>query len=136
MEQSLMIRRNLSTPSRECMVALDALIQEIIATSGVKEGICTIFVPHTTAALTINENADPDVQRDILSHLRTIIPKRGDFHHSEGNSDAHIKSILVGPSLSLIISEGKAHLGTWQSVFLCEFDGPRTREVWFQIVPC
>jgi len=130
-----MMRYTIATPRRECMVNLDGILQEALRTSGVQEGLCHVFVPHTTAALTINENADPDVQRDILVHLRRMIPRDGDFHHGEGNSDAHIKSVLTGQGVTLIVSGGVLQLGTWQSVFLCEFDGPRTREVWIQIVP-
>ncbi|NPV38482.1 MAG: YjbQ family protein [Brevinematales bacterium] len=129
-----MVRRSLTTPSREGMINIDALVREVITEAGIKDGLLTIFVPHTTAAITINENADPDVQRDILSHLAKIIPQNPHFHHSEGNSDAHIKSVLTGPSVTLIIENGKPQLGTWQSVFFCEFDGPRKREIWFQII--
>ncbi|MFN3660939.1 MAG: secondary thiamine-phosphate synthase enzyme YjbQ [Brevinematales bacterium] len=129
-----MVRRSISTPSRQSMVNIDALVREVIRESGVKEGLLAIFVPHTTAAITINENADPDVQKDILSYLAKIIPQNAHFHHLEGNSDAHIKSVLTGPSVILLIENGKPQLGTWQSVFFCEFDGPRKREIWFQII--
>ncbi|MFN4217269.1 MAG: secondary thiamine-phosphate synthase enzyme YjbQ [Brevinematales bacterium] len=129
-----MVRRSISTPSRQSMVNIDAIVREVVTESGVKEGLVAIFVPHTTAAITINENADPDVQRDILSHLSKIIPQNDRFHHLEGNSDAHIKSVLTGPSVTLLIENGKPQLGTWQSVFFCEFDGPRKREIWFQII--
>jgi secondary thiamine-phosphate synthase enzyme len=88
-----------------------------------------VFIPHTTAAVTINENADPDVRRDIDMHMSKLVPAGGDYQHSEGNSDGHIKSSLFGPSLTLIVSNGNPVLGTWQSVFFCEFDGPRNRKV-------
>ncbi len=129
-----MYRFSLNTPKRQCMLRIDNLVKEAITSSGVSEGIAMVFIPHTTAAVTINENADPDVQRDILSWLAHTIPQNENFHHIEGNSDAHIKSVLTGPSVVLPISDGKPQLGTWQSVFFCEFDGPRKREVWIQIL--
>jgi secondary thiamine-phosphate synthase enzyme len=94
-----------------------------------------VFVPHTTAAVTINENADPSVQHDILADLNRLVPFAGPYQHTEGNSAAHIKSSLVGPSETLIIEEGRLKLGTWQGVYFCEFDGPRTRKVWVKIIP-
>jgi secondary thiamine-phosphate synthase enzyme len=99
----------------------------------VKEGTVTIFCPHTTAAITINENADPDVQRDILWKLSQSIPKQDSYKHGEGNSDAHIKSSLIGQSVTVIVVEGKLILGTWQAIFFCEFDGPRERKVIIKI---
>ena len=95
----------------------------------IEEGFVTVFCPHTTAAVTINENADPDVPRDILFKLSDLIPESDDYHHSEGNSDAHLKSSLVGASETVIVKDGKLVLGTWQAVFFCEFDGPRDRKV-------
>jgi secondary thiamine-phosphate synthase enzyme len=124
---------NIKTTNRIEMVNLDRIVQQAIAESGVKEGFCVVFAPHTTAGITINENADPDVQEDILKELSKLIPYSGHYAHTEGNADAHIKSSLVGASVNLIISGGKALLGTWQSVFLCEFDGPRTRKVWVEV---
>ena len=100
----------------------------------INEGIITVSCPHTTAAVTINENADPDVQRDILWKLSDLIPKSDNYHHSEGNSDAHIKSSLIGQSVAVIVMEGKLILGTWQAIFFCEFDGPRERRVIIQII--
>jgi len=99
------------------------------------DGILMVFVPHTTAAVTINENADPDVKSDILSYLSQLIPADAGFRHMEGNSDAHIKSSLVSPSLTVLISDGKVVLGTWQSIFFCEFDGPRTRKLYLKYIP-
>jgi secondary thiamine-phosphate synthase enzyme len=99
------------------------------------DGVLVIFVPHTTAAVTINENADPDVKNDILSYLSRLVPADAGFRHMEGNSDAHIKSSLVSPSLSILVSGGKVVLGTWQSVFFCEFDGPRTRKLYLKFIP-
>ncbi len=104
-------------------------VQKIIRESGVKAGICHLYVPHTTAAVTINEGADPSVKRDILATLNRVIPFDDDYHHVEGNSAAHIKSTLVGVTEVLLIEDGKPVLGTWQSVYFCEFDGPRHRRV-------
>ena len=101
---------------------------------GIKEGICIIYVPHTTAALTINENADPDVTDDILKHLSKMVPDSSGYKHSEGNSSAHIKSSIVGCSQTAIIKNGKLLLGSWQGVMFCEFDGPRQRKVIVKVV--
>jgi secondary thiamine-phosphate synthase enzyme len=119
----------ITTNSRTELKRIDAEVQRVITESGVLEGICLLWVPHTTAAVTINENADPAVVRDILAETEKIIPFSDGYHHAEGNSAAHIKSSLFGPSLSLIISEGRPIMGTWQSIFFCEFDGPRTRRL-------
>jgi len=113
---------------------ITAKVQQTVSASGVKEGICVVFVPHTTAAVTINENADPDVPHDVSLALDLISPDRKEFRHGEGNSAAHTKSSLVGPSITLIISEGKLVLGTWQGIWFNEFDGPRTRRVLVRIL--
>ena len=102
--------------------------------SGITDGVCIVFVPHTTAAVTINENADPDVIRDIIKELDKVIPLNDNYSHMEGNSAAHIKSTLVGASETVLIKEGRLVLGTWQSLFFCEFDGPRTRRVDVQVL--
>ncbi|NOY78981.1 MAG: YjbQ family protein [Calditrichaeota bacterium] len=115
-------------------IQLDSEIQSIVAKSGVKNGLCTVFAPHTTAAITINENADPDVVRDIIAETEKIIPWNDGYHHMEGNSAAHIKSSLFGASETVLIRDGRLKLGTWQSIYFCEFDGPRHRKVWIQIV--
>ena len=109
-------------------------VQDIVCASGVREGICVVFIPHTTAAVTINENADPDVPIDVNYSLNLISPDRREFRHDEGNSAAHTKTSLVGPSLTLIVTEGRLLLGTWQGIWFCEFDGPRTRKVHVKIV--
>ena len=124
----------ISTRERTEMVNVDHEIQKAVTESGVTDGICFVWVPHTTAGVTVNENADPSVVRDILNETEKIIPFRDDYHHREGNSAAHIKSTLFGPSLSLIVMEGKILLGTWQSIFFCEFDGPRHRRIYIKIV--
>jgi len=109
-------------------------VQNIVASSGVREGICVVFVPHTTAAVTINENADPDVPRDINFALNMISPEMREFRHSEGNSAAHIKTSLVGPSITVIITGGKLLLGTWQGIWFNEYDGPRMRKVHVRVM--
>jgi len=109
-------------------------IKRIVAQSGVREGSALVFVPHTTAGITINEAADPSVVQDINEALSKLVPYRGSYRHSEGNSDAHIKSSLVGSSVHVIISAGAVVLGTWQGIFFCEFDGPRSRKVHVEIV--
>ena len=109
-------------------------LNNIISQSGVVEGACFISVPHTTAAVTINENSDPDVVHDILSKTGKLIPQDEGYAHTESNSDSHIKSSLFGPSLSLIINENKLLLGIWQAVYFCEFDGPRNRKVYIKLI--
>jgi secondary thiamine-phosphate synthase enzyme len=109
-------------------------VQRIVSASGISEGICVVFVPHTTAALTINENADPDVVHDVLLALDAASPDRREFRHAEGNSAAHTKSSLVGASLTLIVSGGKLLLGTWQGIWFNEYDGPRTRRVLVRVL--
>ncbi|NPV01661.1 MAG: YjbQ family protein [Brevinematales bacterium] len=117
----------LRTSKRTQFLDITREIARAAADTGITDGICVIHVPHTTAGVTINENADPDVTRDIDMHLAAMIPEHAGFRHSEGNSDAHIKSSLVGPSLTVIIHCGRLVLGTWQGIYFCEFDGPRSR---------
>lgn len=123
-----------STPSQSCFIDITSAIQQTVTRCAVSEGGCFVFVPHTTAALAINENADPAVRSDVIAALERIIPWRADYAHAEGNSAAHIKASLFGQSHFLIVSGGKLQLGTWQGVFLAEFDGPRTREVWIKVM--
>lgn len=120
--------------ARSELIDITPLVQEQVRKSSVKHGTCRLFVLHTTAGITVNEGADPAVQRDIVSFLDRLVPNDHVFTHSEGNSDAHIKSTLTGTSLSLFIVDGKLLLGTWQSVYLCEFDGPRLRKIALKIV--
>lgn len=115
-------------------INIDRQVNEVVRSSGVKNGLCVVFVPHTTAGVTINENADPDVVRDMIMETNKIIPFNDGYHHAEGNSAAHIKSSLYGPSLTLIIEDGDLVLGTWQSIYFCEFDGPRNRRAFIKIV--
>jgi secondary thiamine-phosphate synthase enzyme len=129
-----MVKLSVSTSQRNEMIDITSSIQKAIAQDGMKNGGCIVHVPHTTAGITINENADPDVVRDIIVNMKRVIPERGDYQHSEGNSDSHIKSTLFGPSLYLIIENGQLQLGTWQGVYFCEFDGPRHRQYWIQFL--
>lgn len=117
------------------MVCLDALIFAAVTASRVRSGLCVLYVPHTTAALTINENADPNVARDIIMETNRMIPFMDNYRHAEGNSAAHIKSSLFGATLTLLVEEGELVLGTWQSIYFCEFDGPRNRTVFIKIQP-
>lgn len=117
------------TTSRVQMIDITAEVADAIRAEGIDDGLAVVFVPHTTAGVTINENADPDVTRDIAAELSRLVPHAGAYAHAEGNSDAHIKSSLFGPSLVLIVSGGRAVLGTWQAVYFCEGDGPRQRKV-------
>ncbi len=115
---------------REEMLEITNDVQRKLEEAEAREGVCVLFVQHTTAALTVNENADPDVQRDMLQHLRTLVPQHGvDFQHAEENSDAHLKASLVGSSVTVPFHDGKLLLGRWQGIYLCEFDGARTRQV-------
>jgi len=125
---------NIKSRSKTEFIDITDDIQVVIKESGEKDGICHIYVPHTTAGITINEGADPSVKRDILTSINRLIPFEGDYQHMEGNSAAHIKSSLVGVSQSVLIEDGKPLLGTWQSVYFCEFDGPRHRRVIVKIV--
>lgn len=118
-----------ATGSRVEMIDITEKVADAIRKEGVAEGMAVVFVPHTTAGVTINENADPDVTRDIVTETNRIVPFEDGYRHSEGNSAAHVKSCLFGPSLTLLVSGGRPVLGTWQAVYFCEFDGPRRRTV-------
>lgn len=119
---------SLQTHSRVEMIDITAAVQKAVRDEKIESGICLIYTPHTTAAITINENADPDVPRDIIAALDRAVPLSADYRHAEGNSAAHVKSSLVGASEMVIIENGRLVLGTWQSIFFCEFDGPRQRK--------
>lgn len=130
-----MIRHiNVKSRARTEFIDITEKIQEVIKEENVREGVCYIYVPHTTAGITINEGADPSVQRDIISTLNRLIPFEGDYHHREANADAHIKSTLVGVSQVVFIESGRLSLGTWQAIYFCEFDGPRHRRVHLKIL--
>lgn len=124
----------ITTRSRTELIHIDREVTDVVKQSGVQEGICLVWVPHTTAGVTINENADPSVVRDILYETDKIIPFQDGYQHMEGNAAAHIKSSLFGPSLSLVITGGRLLLGTWQSVYFCEFDGPRQRRLFVKVI--
>ncbi len=124
------------TPSHSCLVDITGQVERAVSRCGIREGICHVFVPHTTAGVTINENADPTVRSDILKELDKIVPWRNNYEHSEGNAAAHIKSSLVGASQTVLVTAGQLKLGTWQGIFFAEFDGPRSRKVWIRIVAC
>jgi secondary thiamine-phosphate synthase enzyme len=117
------------TKARNELVDITPQVEKVVEESGVAEGICVLAVPHTTAAVTVNENADPSVKADIIAKLSELAPAGDRYRHMEGNADAHIKAALVGPSETLLVKGGRLSLGTWQGVFFCEFDGPRTRRV-------
>ncbi|ADI02285.1 protein of unknown function UPF0047 [Syntrophothermus lipocalidus DSM 12680] len=135
-EVKLMFTVSVKTRQRTEIIDITGNIEQLVASSGVTSGVVTVFVPHTTAGITINENADPTVKQDILATLAQIIPaKTGYYQHLEGNSDAHIKASLVGSSVNVLIHNGHLVLGTWQGVMFCEFDGPRQRQVWVKILP-
>jgi secondary thiamine-phosphate synthase enzyme len=126
------MKTTVKTNHRREMIDVTGHIRKAVAEAGIQEGIVLAFVPHTTAGITINENADPDVQRDLLEHLERLVPPGGQYRHVEGNSDAHIQASLLGSSVHLIVTEGRLALGAWQSVFFCEFDGPRSRSLWIE----
>jgi len=122
------------TSSQTEFIDITRSVQEVLKKTGVEDGICIIFIPHTTAAVTINENADPSVVQDIVMELNKIIPFKDPYRHMEGNSPAHIKGSLVGCSQIVFIESGKLVLGTWQGIFFCEFDGPRNRKVHVKVM--
>lgn len=126
---------DVKTRSRNEMVEITDQVRSVVRASGVREGLCVVYCPHTTAAITINENADPDVVHDLLLwYSRTVPHQQSGFRHAEGNSDSHIKSTLVGPSVTVIVNGGEPVLGRWQGIYFCEFDGPRTRTVQVQVI--
>jgi secondary thiamine-phosphate synthase enzyme len=123
------------TPSHTCLVNITAQVAKLVSLSRIQEGICCVFIPHTTAGITINENADPTVQSDIVREMDKVIPWQDDYDHVEGNAAAHIKVSIFGTSETIMVDGGRLQLGTWQGIYLAEFDGPRTRKVWVRVVP-
>jgi len=121
------------TKSREELIDITSIVRDYVRASGCKNGICLVYVPHTTAAVTINENADPSVRADILMALKTLIPDDLPYTHAEGNSPAHVKASFVGSSANIIFEGGHLLLGTWQGIYFCEFDGPRSRKVFLRV---
>lgn len=123
----------ITTRHREEMVDVTAQVRDAIRGSGLRDGICLVYSPHTTCGVTVNEGWDPAVAADALGHVRELVPQSKAFQHAEGNSDSHIKTMLVGTSATLPVAGGDIKLGRWQAVFLCEFDGPRQRELWIAL---
>ena len=126
---------SVKTQNRTELIDITSDVNRIIQKSEADEGLCMLYVPHTTAAVTINESADPSVRRDILMVLNQMVPWKADYKHMEGNSPAHVKSSLVGASQTVVVENGKMVLGTWQGIFFCEFDGPRSRKLQLKFVP-
>ena len=124
----------IETTEHNQMIDITSIVQTNVKELGIKDGVCYVFVPHTTAAVTINENADPDVVRDILNTLSKLIPHIDNYRHLEGNSDAHVKASLFGNTATVVVNNGKLVLGTWQSLFFCEFDGPRKRKIMIKVL--
>jgi secondary thiamine-phosphate synthase enzyme len=124
----------IKTTRRQELLDITDRIQQVVTKSNVKQGICFLFVPHTTAGITINENADPSVKRDILNTLNRLIPEGAGYIHSEGNADSHIKSSILGSDLHIFIEDGRLCLGTWQGIFFAEGDGPRNRQVYIETI--
>ena len=124
---------SVKTKNRNEFINITNEVQNAVNKSGIKDGVCHIFVPHTTAGITINEAADPDVVADIQQELNKIAPAGSHYRHTEGNADAHIKASVIGSSLTVFIENSKLKLGTWQGIFFCEFDGQRNRKVWVKI---
>jgi secondary thiamine-phosphate synthase enzyme len=130
----MLFRLDVATNEHTQMKDITDLVQKAVAESGVTDGICTVFIPHTTAAVTINENADPDVVRDFTAEINKIVPWEDGYCHMEGNSAAHLKASMIGFSEQIIIDRGRLVLGTWQGIYFCEFDGPRHRKVYVKIM--
>ena len=124
---------NVKTDSGTEMVDITPSVQKELAKAGITDGVCVVYVPHTTAGITINEGADPDVCTDILAKLSELVPAHRGYRHTEGNADSHIKASLMGSSVSVIVENGRLVLGTWQKIFFCEFDGPRSRNVYIKL---
>ena len=129
-----MLKEYKLSTERQNFYNITSYVREAVAESGITDGLCTVFCPHTTAGITINENADPDVVRDMLLGLDKAFPDRPEFRHMEGNSSAHLKASCVGASSTVIIRNGRLLLGTWQGIYFCEFDGPRTRKFYVKVM--
>ena len=125
----------IKTSRREELIAITSELRKLVRDQGWQQGALLVYSPHTTAGFTINENADPDVARDMRWFMNRLVPDSPEFQHAEGNSDAHIKTTLCGPHVMLIVEDGELMLGTWQGVYFCEWDGPRNRTVWVQFLP-
>lgn len=132
---SMIQRISVRTSARTEFIDITREVQDVVKSSGVSDGLCVIYVPHTTAGITINENADPDVVRDIIDTLERLVPRDARYRHIEGNADSHVKASLMGFSASVFIENSRLALGTWQGIYFCEFDGPRSRNVLVQVIP-
>ncbi|MBM7871398.1 secondary thiamine-phosphate synthase enzyme [Clostridium pascui] len=128
------MEHSLKTTKQDQFIDITSIVQEEVSKSNVKDGIAVVFIPHTTAGVTINENADPDVVHDILLGLNKAFPEQNGYLHMEGNSHAHIKASLMGSSCSVIVENGRLKLGTWQGIYFCEFDGPRNRKFYVKVI--
>ena len=128
-----MTKLTVKTDKREELREITSEIQRAVDAAGISDGICHLYVPHTTAAVLIQEADDPAVGRDIVTHLRLLFPRDASYEHNDGNADAHMKATMVGTTATVFIEQGKLCLGTWQGIFFCEFDGPRTRELWVRV---
>ena len=133
-EKTMVKNFKVTTRARSELIDITSQVQNVISSSGTSDGICQVFIPHTTAGVTINENADPDVKADIISSLEKAYPWKDNYRHSEGNSAAHIKASVIGHSVLVPVQDGRLVLGTWQCIYFCEFDGPRTRSALVNIV--
>jgi secondary thiamine-phosphate synthase enzyme len=131
----IMEKFTVHTTDRTDMINITDKVRSAVQKSGIKNGLACVFIPHTTAAVTINESADPDVVADMLMELNKVIPFQDRYRHMEGNSAAHIKTSVIGTSETIFVDNGELQLGTWQGIFLCEFDGPRTRQMWVKTIP-
>jgi len=132
-EEPMIQRFTVRTSHRTEFIDITREVQDAVRSSGVTDGVCTVFIPHTTAGVTINENADPYVMRDIIDILNALVPQSAEYRHAEGNADSHAKASLIGCSLNVLVENGKLLLGTWQGIYFCEFDGPRTRQVFVRV---
>lgn len=130
----MLIKLEVQTSKHTQMLDITRLIRKAVGDSGISDGICTVFIPHTTAAVTINENADPDVVRDFTAEIGKIVPWEDGYHHMEGNFAAHLKASMIGFSEQIIVDGGKLVLGTWQGIYFCEFDGPRRRNIYVKMM--
>ncbi|HUV05536.1 MAG TPA: secondary thiamine-phosphate synthase enzyme YjbQ, partial [Armatimonadota bacterium] len=126
-------RLSVRTSARTQFVDITHEVQAAVNSSGVSNGLCTVYVPHTTAGITINENADPDVTRDIIDTLERLVPRGAGYRHTEGNADSHVKASIMGFSVNVFVENGRLVLGTWQGIYFCEFDGPRSRQVYVRV---
>jgi secondary thiamine-phosphate synthase enzyme len=124
---------SVKTVQRTDMIDITPSVQKEVSNAGIQDGFCAVYVPHTTAGITINEGADPDVCEDIMAKLSELVPARKGYRHAEGNADSHIKASLTGSSVLVLVENGRLVLGTWQKIFFCEFDGPRTRKVYVKV---